>query len=719
MQKALLFLLAVLVVYVVATRSSKTTEGFQTLMGVNWTSMNEGTPKACYSDLPIDQPKTPALAEAGVGAIQPSPPPAADLPAAPFGQRSTQVPSPYKDPTNEPAKYIRLLSVKEDLQAFFGFEASLLETRSDPALQIPLTRARADMAELIDVQSVMERNPGLPSRINTKQLDDILSNLRYLRSILRDLRASGAIQETAPVDTIEGFQNQSSNQSSTLKDLQQTQMKFVLLKDKLNSGIDPARLVLGVSEDLQQGIDLGNKFLNDMDKNKKNSFVTNADVAREINTKFSLYSQTLGLTGIQRLDAVGTITQEWTKQLINQLTDLKKRVDANQIPVTKLTNHVLVNTEQSIKDMDKLIAQEQASATNKDYSVLINGINKIIQKFAPEIDKQIQRNIASAPLVNDYDSSTSSGTKQPASMKQLQEFQVKVVAELQRLSASGTSDPVVIGRQNVLQRIKNDVDSVIQRLQEGALSPATVPILASDLQKALPLLGNPTGPLPQILRDNKLPAGLQNLFPGGLSPKDTEQMLQINNIVKGYMKKFFDGSSWSLNLRYDNPNVEKLRYKTSENLAKVTEIAKTMGPQFAAAGANTAGGLPGVFDSTKPLQAQDPGASRTSTAPNDAYQTRRSYDMGLPGTSEGRVLPSPPPAPLDWKLRHEQIVEQIDKRGLNAPSFGGIPKGTNVGPEFSWRGQTRMMCMRLSGATDPGLAITVGCPPENFAGWTS
>ena len=198
MQKALIFLVVLLVVLaLVYVRPSK--EGFQTLMGVDWTSMNEGTPAALYTKLPINEPKMVNITEAGVGNIQPSPPPPSDLPAAPYEQRAKENPNPYRNPTNEPAKYIRLLGVKEDLQAFFGFQAGELETSSDPSIQIPLTRARADMGELIDVQSVMERNPGLPSRITVKQLDDIQSNLNYLRAVLNDLVKSGAIQMTAPL----------------------------------------------------------------------------------------------------------------------------------------------------------------------------------------------------------------------------------------------------------------------------------------------------------------------------------------------------------------------------------------------------------------------------------------------------------------------------------------------------------------------------------------
>lgn len=334
MQKAIFFFVAVaLVVLILFSKPSNTTEGFTNLMGVNWTSMNEGTPAALYSKLPVKQPKVVDLAELGIGNIQPSPPAAGTLPSAPAPQRSKETPNPYRDPTLEPAKYIQLLGVKEDLQAFFGFQAFMLEERNDPAITIPLTRARADMAELINVASVMERNPGLPSRINNKQLDDIRANLAYLRDVLHDLEASGAIQPQA----LEGFED-----------------------------------------------------------------------------------------------------------------------------------------------------------------------------------------------------SPSSPVEKRATLKELQEFQVRVVVEITRLEASGTSDPVIQGRLNTLNRIKDDVDQVIQQLQNGTLTPETTPIMSSDIDKAFKILGKPSDPLPQILKKADLPPAIANLFPGGLSPRDTEQAQQINNIVKGY-----------------------------------------------------------------------------------------------------------------------------------------------------------------------------------------
>jgi hypothetical protein len=617
MQKALLFFLAVVTVVAIAYSQQQTKEGFQTLMGVNWTSMNEGTPVACYTSLPVQQPKVVDIAEAGVGNIQPSPPPAADIPTAPFGQRSKEVPNPYKDPSQEPAKYIRLLGVKEDLQAFFGFEAPLLEQRSDPSIQIPLTRARADMGELIDVQSVMERNPGLASRINNKQLNDISANLRYLRAMLRDLENSGAIQQQA----LEGFSDMAlpSEKPATLKELQEFQVKIVMEINKLG----------------------------------------------------------------------GTSTLDKAAQL--------RIVTLNRIK----------------QDIDQVIAQLQSGTMSS--SPILSADLQLGSVFLGKTSSRFPINSGPAqPLPT----GPTLGSEKPANLKQLQEFQVKVVVEIQRLSASGTSDPVILARLNVLQKIKTDIDSVIEKLQTGQLTPETVPILAVDLERAFPILGNPTAPLPQLTKKLDLPPALSSLFPGGLSPQTVEQMKQVNNIASGYMRKFFDGASWAISLKYDNPDIERIRYRTAQENAKLFKM--TQAAASAAVNPDGVEGLPGVAPSARPaLQAQDAQGAVQGPAALTVYPTQRGFDAGLPGVSTSRQLADPPPARLDWKQRNKEIVQQIKQRGYNPLLFGAMPEDAVVSQEFSWRGHTQMMCMRLNTTTDPGLAASVGCPPKNWAGWTS
>jgi hypothetical protein len=480
----------------------KPTEGFANLLGNTWTTKNAGTPSIYNTK---ENGKVPSLpvAQLGVGSIEPGPPPASDLPTAPAGFHSKESPNPYRNPTNEPAKYIRILAVKEELQAFFGFQAESLESTSDPSIQIPLTRARADLSELIDIQSVMERNPGLASRINNKQLDDMKSNISYLQRSLSDINANGPIKE--------GF------------------------------------------------------------KGSKKS------------------------------------------------------------PKAK-----------------------------------------------------------SGPRAN---------------IRELQEFQIKLVVELKRLEASGTSDPLTKARISNLTVIRKDIDDVISKIEKGFYTKDTVPIFKSDIRNSLPLLGNLNKPLPQLLNKFNLPPAIASLFPAGLSPKDNEQAAQINNIVKGYMKQISEGVSWGIdvNIRYDNPNTRKHEprpdYKTNSKYTITSGIPGINNP-----GSSTAIGTP-INQSTH----------NTKIPLN--YNTNSTYTKGLPGSSNFRIFPDPIVGHLDWKKRSSEIITQIKKRGLRPAQFGAMDPKVEVSKDFSWRGYTRMMCSRLNATTDPGLSTTVGCPPENWIGW--
>lgn len=507
-QIVLFFLLFFLIIGISFAKPAK--EGFTNFFGYNFTQANEGTPPPFNTKnggLPLNQPPTPELAEAGVGNIEPSPPPASNLPSAPFGLISKQVPRPYRNPTMEPAKLIQILALKEDLQAFFGFQAPQFESTSDPSIQMPLTRARADMKELIDVASVMERNPGLPSRVTNKTIEEMRSNLRYLQAMLRDMKVSGAIEGT------EGF-----------------------------------------------------------------------------------------------------------------------------------------------ADMDS----------------------------------------------DDEDS--------PATKEDLKEFRTRVWTEIKRLSASGTTDPLTQGRINTLEKIKQEITEILDKLEDGRMTPETVPISKKDLEKALPNLGSPTAPLPNLLKKAGLPPAIQNLFPGGMSPADAEQSTQINNIVQGYMKDIFEGTSWGVdlgakvNLQYDSPRAVQIRgHRPRPNVE----------------GAEVDTGVPGV---TMRISKYD----ETETTPSDVKQScgntytpagRPNYEFGLPGSSRDRVLPPIRAGGLDWKVRSHQICDQVRKRGMDPLVFGAMPPGAEVSEDFNWKGYTRMLCKRLESTADPGLPITVGCPEQNWDGW--
>ena len=515
MQKAIFFISLFLLVIFMSFVPFGKKESFINFFGVDFTQKNDGTPPQLNSKnatLPVTQPYAPNLAEMGVGNILPGPESPDSLPTAPYGNMSKAVPTPYRDPTVEPAKYIRILGVKEDLQAFFAFQAGSLEDSSDPSIQMPLTRARADVGELVDIQSVLERNPVLPSRMTNKQLDDIQSNLRYLQSILRDLEASGAV---GPTPTgVEGFSDSSSTTNTT-------------------------------------------------------------------NTK-------------------------------------------------------------------------------------------------------------------------------PATLEQLKNFQQKVQVEIQRLSASATTDPNITARVNTLTRILADVTDTITKLNSGFYTPETVPIYESDIEKALPVLGNPTDPLSTILSQYNLPPAIASLFPDGLSAQNTEQAAQINNVVKGYMDQIFEGTSWGidLNVKYDSPRAEKIYGQNHINLeVGVPGLAELSGLS----------GLSEMDAETLFLNYQQAGQQKQGQQwQQGAYDS--SYDQGLPGNSS-RIIPPPVAGGFDWRQRAAEITDQVKKRGIDPLLFGAMPTNTEVSDAFNWKGYTNMFCNRLAANYDPGVPQSVGCPSPNWPGW--
>jgi len=603
MQKALLFFLALIVLLAIAY---KPVEGFQNLMGARQTHCNLGTPPEMNSRLSSNQSNLP-VAEQGVGNIEPSPAPPSDLPSAPTGFHAKETPNPYRNPTLEPAKYIRLVAVKEDLQAFFGFQVDSLTNKSDPSIQMPLTRARADLSELIDIQSVIERNPGLQSRINNKQLDDMKSNLNYLRKIINDTTLD-------VVNNSEGFKNYKLKRSS---------------------------------------------------RNKKKSRSRSRSLGGSRNKKKSRSrSRSLG----------GSRNKKKSRSPSGSRNKKKSRSPSGS--------------------RNKKKSRSPSGSRNKKMSRSPSGSRNKKMSRSPSGSRSGSRSKSYSKGRFD--------NEEPATLKELQAFQIKVVVEIQRLSASGTSDPLILSRISTLTNIKNDVDDVIHKIETKVYTSKTVPIMKSDIEKSLPVLGDQTKPLPTVLKKLNLPPAISSLFPNGMSPKDSEQSVQINNIVKGYMKNLFEGASWGFNFQYDNPNAKHSRGSSRSNIPT---------------------GLPGVKakmhhsgQTNNGCQRKECQYKKKCDGHHGGHHNKQT--QGLLGSStEFRTLREPKAGGLDWKKRSKEIIQQIKKRGLNPLQYGAISQDAIVSNDFSWRGYTRMLCMRLNATTDPGLAVTVGCPPEEWKGW--
>ena len=273
---------------------------------------------------------------------------------------------------------------------------------------------------------------------------------------------------------------------------------------------------------------------------------------------------------------------------------------------------------------------------------------------------------------------------QIATPKELEEFIARLSAEILRLAASGTTDPIINARVVALTQMKSNVQTIIDQVQTGALMPVEIPIMKKDIDNAFPILGRPDEPLPQVIRTLGLPPGLANLLPSNVQ-KDPNTMREINKLVDKYADTIVNGVSASFSVKYTSPNQrenEKARAQTSTidklGFPSVADLDNVSNAKF------------------MPDGGQTPVTDHLAPRPDDA----------------GRG-----PSHFDWKTRSKQIEGQVKKRGLNPNDFGIMPDNTKVSNDFSWKGYARMMCTRLQATMDPSLPETCGCPPMDWPGW--
>jgi hypothetical protein len=269
---------------------------------------------------------------------------------------------------------------------------------------------------------------------------------------------------------------------------------------------------------------------------------------------------------------------------------------------------------------------------------------------------------------------------QIATPKDLENFIARISAEILRLAASGTTDPVINARVVALTQMKSNVQTILDQVQSGALMPVEIPIMKRDLDKAFPILGKTDEPLPQIIQTLGLPPGLANLLPSNIqnNPNITRE---INKLIDKYADTVVNGVSASFAVKYTSPN-EKMRALSStidkNGFPSVADLDNVCNQKF------------------MPDGGEAPVTDKLAPKPEDA----------------GRG-----PSHFDWKTRAKEIEGQIKKRGLNSKDFGVMPDSTKVSNEFSWKGYARMICTRLQATMDPSLPETCGCPPLDWSGW--
>jgi hypothetical protein len=261
-------------------------------------------------------------------------------------------------------------------------------------------------------------------------------------------------------------------------------------------------------------------------------------------------------------------------------------------------------------------------------------------------------------------------------VRQVEDLVTRVNVEMARLSASGSTDPLMVARVTTLRDIKNKLDTIVTEVKNGTKPEASIPILKSDMDKFLPVMGKPSQPLPQLINTLGLPATLSNLFPatgsGDISASRVAETLFQN---------------------YGNAVLQAITTAMTAPPA-----AKSETPVFMTAGA------------------QMPGSDVVSFPRGEMESATAQFEMGR---LENQPTPAGAPAKFDWKKKSAEICDEIRKRGLNPSDFGCMNPNKVVSLDYSWRGNARMVCTRLLTTPDPGLPEACGCPPLNWPGWRS
>jgi hypothetical protein len=415
------------------------------------------------------------------------------LPTAPYQQIGANLPSPYQDPSLIKTTRQRILNVLELLKGFLAFQATEIEDRSDPTIQLPLNTARSDFQRLESEASVLQRNPGLTPHMTVMDIAQIEDNLAYLQKEVELIGSNRPFQGPQHDVDLEGFEGDFKRSNST-----------------------------------------------------------------------------------------------------------------------------------------------------------------------------------------------------PATKAQLANFSTRLQSAITTLTASGTTDPVVQVRVGNLTVMKQQVDSIISKLNSKQMSPNDVPILATDIQNSLPNLGNPKAPLTPILT-----ALLGN------SPD--LNVAKALNTLNGYAKTFLDNAegSISFNVNYSGDNVQNIKMPIGSSLTKT--------------------GFPSPYDLQQVSDSPSLNSIISGNTVTDIYAQDPRAEGRTPATGDrtSNYTGTPNAGTFDWRSRYNAIVEQVKKRGLKPEDYGILPSNARVGPTFSSKGQTKTICSRLQATNLNKMDEMCGCPPSNWKGWNA
>ncbi|NBR60648.1 MAG: hypothetical protein EBT86_03175 [Actinobacteria bacterium] len=486
----LVFIFIILGIYLFYNPSSKSTkaqqEGFQD-SGLSPLKPAEPT------NVHVEQPWSYKNVNSPVNATTPriSPPPvrnegqqpnASDLPGnvpgAPYLQIARNDPRPYEDPTLVKTTVQRIKEIQERLKGFLAFKAQLISDRSDPQIQMPLSSARADFERLKSTLNVLSRNPDMQPTQTEQQMDEISDNLAYLERQAEKIQALSLGQKMpAPLkpSIFEGFEDAASKPENiagvTLTDV-----------DVGDVGVSPGHLQIRKGSILLTR-DLSRDSLDRIYSANKSGIPYSVTVSFDNGQKFEFNTRILPI--VVNYDNDNIIAYDFTGAP-SDIEALTKEAKRGTVTITKMEE---TPTPPPMSTPPQTSTEPQPPYEPSNYSlpstVSNTGLNDMSESESDRVTKQ-----------------------------ELQDFKTRILKEQERLSRSGTTDPLIQARLAGLDRIRSDVDDIFNRIQNEQMREDEIPIKKSEINDAL-----------KLIQEGRVPGSFSNSSANSLPNQATDTAL--------------------------------------------------------------------------------------------------------------------------------------------------------------------------------------------------
>lgn len=369
-----------------------------------------------------------------------------------------------------------------------------------------------------------------------------------------------------------------------------------------------------------------------------------------------------------------------------ELNSLVEKGDPNiQMPISTFRGQF-----QELLDESKALAQNPGINSHVTIGQLgmiranLTYLQKSYRSFGLPSPSPLPVRASASPKVEGFETKgAEKGAK--ATLADLNSVRTSIANEIKELKFSGSVDPVVLTRIKLFTNIQTRIDSVIDEVVKGVMNASDIPFYKSDFTDFLPAADSSSdsssGSGSGSTSNSSLSSILQSLFGTSFtgSTGSSGPSLHISDEV-------LKGLTFSLNVQYNGSKIASTTHQGSDA-------------------------------ADQPLQGFD---SNSSASTVDSFQSggsRGEFDTMIQRFSGGDATDTL--GKLDWKERAQTICDRVKSSGLDPADYGCLGEEAQVGPNYSWRGHAKMVCVRLDTNATEGTSQTMGCPPVDWKGWRS